>query len=109
VSASLISIDVLLALGTACQVICCIGVVAGRDAFDKLHYAGAASTMGPILILAAILIRHGVTAPGLQTIVAVVLLISINPVLVHATAQAARRVIAGQIEPTDAELARAEE
>ena len=102
-SATELAIDVLLAAGTACQLICCVGVLAARDAFDKLHYSGAASTLGPILILAAILIRHGLSAPGLATIVTVGLLVAINPVLVSVTAGAARRVECGQVGPTGAE------
>jgi len=105
VSGTKLAIDLLLAAGTACQLICCVGVLAARDAFDKLHYAGAASTLGPTLILAAILIRHGLSAPGLETIAAVGLVVAINPVLVSATAGAARRVELGQVEPTDAERA----
>jgi multisubunit Na+/H+ antiporter MnhG subunit len=105
VSGAEIAIDVLLVLGTTCQLACCVGVLAGRDAFDKLHYAGAASTLGPILILAAILVRHGLSAPGLETAAAVGLVIAVNPVLVSVTAGAARRVLLGQVGPTDAERA----
>ena len=98
-----LAVDTLLALGTACQLVCCIGILAARDAFDKLHYAGASSGLGPILILAAILVRHGLTAEGLATIVAVGLVVVLNPVVVHATAGAARRMEVGQVGPTAAE------
>jgi monovalent cation/proton antiporter MnhG/PhaG subunit len=100
-----VAVDALLALGTACQLVCCVGLLAARDAFDKLHYAGAASSLGPILILAAILVRHGLTAPGLASMVAVGMVVVLNPVVVHATAGAARRLEVGQVGPTDAERA----
>jgi len=85
-------VDVLLGAGVAAQVLCSIGVATTRTVFDRLHFAAAATTVGPFLILAALLVREGLTSQGLEAIAAVMLLFLANPVLVNATARAARRI-----------------
>jgi monovalent cation/proton antiporter MnhG/PhaG subunit len=84
-------VDVLLAFGVGTELICCLGVLAMRNAFDRLHYSSAATTLGPLLIGAAILVRESVSAGGLETIAAVSFLLLLNPVILIATARAARR------------------
>jgi monovalent cation/proton antiporter MnhG/PhaG subunit len=98
VSARDLAIDVLLAVGVGCQLICCLGVLVGRSALDRLHYAGASTTVGPFCIGVAILVRESVSGGGIQTIVTVLLLFLLNPVLVIATARAARRIDEGTLE-----------
>ena len=85
-------VDVLLALGVGAQLICCLGVLLMRNAFDRLHYSSAATTVGPILIGAAVLVRESVSAGGLQTIAIVALVFLLNPVVEIATARAALRI-----------------
>jgi monovalent cation/proton antiporter MnhG/PhaG subunit len=85
-------VDVLLAFGVGAELICCLGVLLMRNAFDRLHYSSAATTVGPVLIGAAVLVRESVSAGGLQTIATVSLLFLLNPVVLIATARAARRI-----------------
>jgi multisubunit Na+/H+ antiporter MnhG subunit len=61
-------VDVFLVLGVGCQLVCCIGVVVMRTVYDRLHYAAAATTLGPVFIGVAVLIRESVSAGGLETI-----------------------------------------
>jgi monovalent cation/proton antiporter MnhG/PhaG subunit len=103
VDVSDLSVDLLLGLGLAAQAICCIGLVVMRDAYDRLHYAAAGSTVGPLLILAAVLVRQHLSAAGLEAIAAVVILVAAAPVLVTVTARAARSEYRGQVEPSAAE------
>ena len=84
-------VDVLLAFGVGAELICCLGVLLMRSAFDRLHYSSAATTLGPLLIGAAILVRESVSAGGLETIVTVSFLFLLNPVVLIATARAAQR------------------
>lgn len=84
-------VDVFLVLGVACQLICCLGVVAMRNVLDRLHYAAAGTTLGPIFIGVAVMIRESVSAGGLETIATVAFLFLLNPVLTIATARAATR------------------
>jgi monovalent cation/proton antiporter MnhG/PhaG subunit len=85
-------VDVLLVLGVGAELICCLGVLLMRNAFDRLHYSSAATTVGPMLIGAAVLVRESVSSGGLQTIAIVALLFLLNPVVLIATARAARRI-----------------
>jgi monovalent cation/proton antiporter MnhG/PhaG subunit len=90
--ASDLAVDVLLALGVAGELLCVAGVLAMRTTYDRLHYAGAATTVPAFLVLAAALVREHLSAGGLEAIAAVGLLFLLNPALVIATARAARRI-----------------
>ena len=82
-------VGILLVTGVALELIFCIGVLVARDALDRLHYAAAAATVGPILLGAAILVDERLSAAGVSTIVTVGFLVLLNPVLTIATARAA--------------------
>jgi multisubunit Na+/H+ antiporter MnhG subunit len=86
-----LAVDVLLAAGVAAQLISCAGVAVMRTAADRLHYTSAGYTLGPFCVLAAVLVREGLSNAGFQTIAAVGLLFVAGPVVVHATARALRR------------------
>jgi monovalent cation/proton antiporter MnhG/PhaG subunit len=85
------AVNILLALGVALELLCCVGVVVMRNTYDRLHYAAAGSTVPAFLVLAAVLVRQGLSSGGLEAIAAVALMFLLNPVLVTATARAARR------------------
>lgn len=86
------AVDILLALGVVLELLCCVGVVVMRTTYDRLHYAAAGTTVPAFLILAAVLVKQHLSAGGLDAIAAVALMFLLNPVLVVATARAARRV-----------------
>ena len=92
-------VDMLVGLGVGAQLVCVIGCVAMRNVYDRLHYVSAGTTIGPFLILAAILGKEGLTSAGLDSIAAVALLFLVNPIVVHATARAARKIDFGDLEP----------
>jgi multisubunit Na+/H+ antiporter MnhG subunit len=85
----------LLVAAGAAQLVCCLGLAVMRTAADRLHYASAAFTVGPLCVLAAVLIREGLTSSGFYAIAAVGLLVLAGPVVVHATARANRRTTVG--------------
>jgi monovalent cation/proton antiporter MnhG/PhaG subunit len=85
-------VDVFLVLGVACQFVCCLGVVVMRNVFDRLHFAGAGTTLGPLLIGAAVLVRQTTSAAGITTILIMAAVLVLGPALVIATARAARRI-----------------
>jgi monovalent cation/proton antiporter MnhG/PhaG subunit len=85
-------VDVFLVLGVACQFVCCVGVVVMRNVFDRLHFAGAGTTLGPLLIGAAVLVRQTTSAAGITTILIMAAVLVLGPALVIATARAARRI-----------------
>jgi monovalent cation/proton antiporter MnhG/PhaG subunit len=100
-------VDVFLVLGVAAQFVCCLGVVAFRDVFDRLHFTGAGTIFGPLLIGAAVLTRETTSAAGITTIVIIVLVPALGPAVLIATARAARRLEHGRIAATAEERQRA--
>jgi multisubunit Na+/H+ antiporter MnhG subunit len=83
-------VDILLALGVTAQLLCCVGVAVMRTTFDRLHYSAAGTTVGPFCILAALLVREGFGQVGLGGVAVVAVLFVTGPLVVHATARAAR-------------------
>ena len=84
-------VDVLLGVGVALELACCAGVALARTTFDRIHFVSAATTVPAFLILAAVLVREHLSSGGLDAIAAVALMFLLNPLLVLATARAARR------------------
>jgi monovalent cation/proton antiporter MnhG/PhaG subunit len=92
------AVDVLLAAGVALELLCVVGVVVMRATYDRLHYAAAGTTVPAFLILAAVLVREHLSSGGLEAIATIGLMFLLNPVLVTATARAARRIDYGSVE-----------
>ena len=93
-----VAVDVLLAAGVALELLCVAGVVLMRSTFDRLHYASAATTVPAFMVLAAVLVREHLSSGGLEAIAAVGLMFLLNPVLITATARAARQIDYGGVE-----------
>jgi multicomponent Na+:H+ antiporter subunit G len=81
---------ILVGLGVAGELLCCLGLVVVRDVYSRLHYAMAASSVPPFFVAAAVLAGRGWTQPGINALVVAVLLFLLGPVAAHATARAAR-------------------
>ena len=90
-SAHEIAVHVLVWTAVATELVCCIGVVASRDVFTRLHYSAAAGTLGPVLVAIAIAVEEGVrsVAAAAALVVATLLLLG-SPAVTIATARAAR-------------------
>ena len=86
-----VAVDVLLACGVSCELVCCLGLLVMRTTSDRLHYASAGYTVGPFFILAALLVREQLSGIGLEAIAAVALLFPPGLILVHATARVVSR------------------
>jgi monovalent cation/proton antiporter MnhG/PhaG subunit len=88
VSAHEVVAEVLVTFGVAAELICVLGVCWLRDVFDKLHFAAASSTLGPLSIgAAAVAAGFSSISATIQCVVAVLLLVALNPVLTHVTAR----------------------
>ena len=102
-----VAADVLLVIGVAAEVVCVLGLVTRRSVYDRLHYAAAATTIGPGCIACAIALRETVTPFGsvelnsacLETLGTGFALFLLNPVLTHAVARAARLQERGTLAP----------
>ena len=76
-----------------------VGSLAGDNVYERLHYTAPASIFGPVLIGLAIVLDFGFfSQAGLKTTLTVLLLLGLNPVLVHATARAARIRERGELD-----------
>ena len=87
-----VAVDALLVLTLLSELICVVGVFAGRTVYDRLHYSGASTSVAPFLIFAAIALRqpHPYTAPVWNALFDALALFALNNVLSHAIARAAR-------------------
>ena len=100
-------VHVLVWLGVAVELVCCVGLVVMRRAIDRLHYANTATTLGPALVAAAVCVQEGVfTASGLDAIAVAVMLALLGGALGIATARAIRLRDRGTLESSPAERER---
>jgi multicomponent Na+:H+ antiporter subunit G len=79
---------VLLILGVAVELGCCLGILVMADALDKLHYIGPAAIFGPLAIAVAVVVRESFSQAGIKALLTAALLIVVNPVLTHAIGRA---------------------
>lgn len=91
--------------GVAVELACCVGLIVVRDAFDRLHYLGPASTVGPLAIAAAVLVEESFSQAGVKSLLVALLLLLTGPILTHATARAMRIHEEGRFEIRNEELA----
>lgn len=93
-------VDALLAATVLGEAMCVMGVLAGATVYDRLHYAGATTSVPPFLVFVAILLRqpHPYTNPVWNALFVAVTLFILNGVLTHAIARVVRQREAGDIE-----------
>jgi len=89
----------LLAIGVVLELLACLGVLVMNTVYDRLHYAGLASLLGPIAIAAAVLLVEAVSMAGIQMILLTATLVVSGPIITHATARTARVRQLGRWEP----------
>lgn len=100
-------VQLLVWLGVAVELACCVGLAVTKSAIDRLHYAGAATTVGPALVAAAVCVDEGVfTTSGLNSVGVALLLALLGGALGVATARVIRVHDRGSLESTPAERKR---
>jgi monovalent cation/proton antiporter MnhG/PhaG subunit len=87
------AVDTLLLLAVVSELICVLGVFASASIYDRLHYAGATTSLAPFFVLAAVAIRqpHPYTAPVWNALFVAVALFALNNVLSQAIARVAKQ------------------
>lgn len=99
-----LTVDVLVALGVAIELLACLGLVAMRSAIDRLHFAGAGTVAGPTLIAAAVCVEEGLfTSSGLNAILVALMLALLGAAVATGTARVIRLRDRGTLESTPAE------
>jgi monovalent cation/proton antiporter MnhG/PhaG subunit len=85
-----VAVAVLLALGVGSALLGAVGILAARNPYDQLHFTGPATVIGPISIAAAVLVEEPLSSAGVKAVLVAVIMIGTGPILLHATARAAR-------------------
>ena len=99
-------VGVLLAAAVAVQWLCCLGVLRMRGAYNRLHFLGPASLLGPGLIAGAVLVDGASAEGSVKAVLLAVILLTMGPVVSHALARAARVRETGSTAATAAEIER---
>jgi multisubunit Na+/H+ antiporter MnhG subunit len=104
VTAHEVAVHALIWVAVATELVCCVGVAVARGVYARLHYSGAAATLGPVLIGVAIAVEEGVrSTPAAAALVVAAFLLLATPAVTAATARAARRRLLGRVAADDAE------
>ena len=89
----------LLAAAVLWELACTLGALLAADVYTRLHFVSAASGLGALLVAAALIVHEGLGLTEVKVVLVPVALIVISPVLVQATARAARSAGAPVAEP----------
>ena len=81
---------VLLPLGVLVILASVVGVLAMPNLFDRLHFLGPASGVGPLLVAGAVVARESLNHQGILALLIAGILVVFGPVLTHAMARASR-------------------
>jgi multicomponent Na+:H+ antiporter subunit G len=90
VSVGDVAVAALLVLGVGSLLLGAAGLLATRDPYDRLHFTGPGTVIGPIAIAAAVLVEEPLSSAGIKSVLVALVMLTTGPVLIHATARAAR-------------------
>jgi multisubunit Na+/H+ antiporter MnhG subunit len=76
--------------GTIVSALAALGLLATSNPYDQLHFTGPATVIGPVAIAAAVLVEEPLSSAGVKSVLVALIMLGTGPVLVHATARAAR-------------------
>jgi multicomponent Na+:H+ antiporter subunit G len=85
-----VAVAALLVLGVGSVLLGAAGLLATRDPYDQLHFTGPGTVIGPIAIAAAVLVEEPLSSAGVKSVLVAIVMLTTGPVLIHATARAAR-------------------
>jgi monovalent cation/proton antiporter MnhG/PhaG subunit len=90
VSVGDVAVVVLLVIGVGSALLSAVGLLAARDPYDQLHFTGPATVISPVAIAAAVLVEEPLSSAGVKSVLVALIMLGTGPVLIHATARAAR-------------------
>jgi multicomponent Na+:H+ antiporter subunit G len=90
VSVGDVAVVVLVAIGVGSALLSAAGLLAARDPYDQLHFTGPATVISPVAIAAAVLVEEPLSSAGVKSVLVAIIMLGTGPVLIHATARAAR-------------------
>jgi multisubunit Na+/H+ antiporter MnhG subunit len=83
-------VGVLLTIALASILLSCAGLLAARDAWDKLNFTGPATVIAPVAVAAAVLVEEPLSSAGVKAMLVALVMLLTGPALLHATGRAAR-------------------
>jgi monovalent cation/proton antiporter MnhG/PhaG subunit len=83
-----IAVAIPLFAGVAISALSAIGVMAARDPFDRMHFAGPAAVLSPILIGCAAALAASDAQSVMKAILLAIIFLIASPVLAHASGKA---------------------
>jgi multisubunit Na+/H+ antiporter MnhG subunit len=90
VSVGDVAVVVLLVIGVGSALLSAAGLLATADPYDQLHFTGPATVISPVAIAAAVLVEEPLSSAGVKAVLIAIIMLGTGPVLIHATARAAR-------------------
>ena len=97
-SAAEMVVLVLLALAFVVEALCCAGLFAMRNPFDRLHAVAPANILPPLLVAIAVLVQTGFSQATIKAILIAAAVILTSAIVTHAIARAARLRETGELE-----------
>lgn len=85
-----VAVVVLVAIGVGSALLSAAGLLAARDPYDQLHFTGPATVISPVAVAAAVLVEEPLSSAGVKSVLVAIIMLGTGPVLIHATARAAR-------------------
>ena len=83
-------VGALLVVAGAAALLSVAGVALMPGTHNRLHYLAPVSVVGGAAVAGAVVVSESFNARGIKALMVFALLVILNPVLVHATARAAR-------------------
>jgi multicomponent Na+:H+ antiporter subunit G len=80
----------LLALSVLFTLLGCIGIMVVPGLYDRMHYMALATSVGAILLAAAVVVQEAAQPSSGKAIIAALVVAVTSPLLTHATMRAAR-------------------
>ncbi|MGA2232250.1 MAG: monovalent cation/H(+) antiporter subunit G [Tepidisphaeraceae bacterium] len=93
----------LLGVAVALAVICSIGLLVMRDAYQRLHFSAPVVTISMLLIVIAVFLEEPDAQARIKVVLIFVFMTAMNSVLCHATARAIRIRQVGGLAPLERE------
>ncbi len=88
-SARHVAAEVLVWIGVALILIACLGMIAVRSAYDRLHFSSPA-ILGVIFIAASVVVKESFSLIGNKSVLIAVLVLLGSPLITQASGRAAR-------------------
>ena len=85
-----VAVVVLLVIGVGSALLSAAGLLATGDPYDQLHFTGPATVISPVAVAAAVLVEEPLSSAGVKAVLIAIIMLGTGPVLIHATARAAR-------------------